>query len=148
MSALTKGRAETRSPISALGGHQRQVHVCLVGSFSVTVPRLHRISIQLSAALKRSSRLKTCQPYHTVAIEPVSVRRLLKNGNFCSWGWRLLGDSRQSCRFLDFWRPARYAEIPVNCGYFAHKLTTILGRESARLGREGSNLRMAESKSA
>src|SRR3954469_25770927 len=38
--------------------------------------------------------------------------------------------------------------MPVNCWHFAQKLTTILGRVSAWLGREGSNLRMAESKSA
>src|SRR5262245_43532285 len=38
--------------------------------------------------------------------------------------------------------------FPVKCREFAQKLTTILGRVTGWLGREGSNLRMAESKSA
>src|SRR4030088_769490 len=39
-------------------------------------------------------------------------------------------------------------EYPVNCRDFAQKLAAILGRVTGWLGREGSNLRMAESKSA
>lgn len=91
---------------------------------------------------------KHSQPYHPVLIEPVSDSRLLKNGNFCGEGRRLFADPRRGCRFLPSERLLQNTKIPVQCRDFAQKLTTILGRVSAWLGREGSNLRMAESKSA
>jgi hypothetical protein len=105
--------------------------------------RFVRWSVMLATSLEsRESRSRECrllQPYHAVSIEPVSANRLLKNGNFCGVGWRLSADSRPSCRFLNSWRPLRYAKIPANCWYFAQKWTTNLGRVSAWLPWEGSN---------
>jgi len=67
----------------------------------------------------------TCQPYHSVAIAPVSANRL-KNENFCGIGWRLSRDSCQSCR----WELGDYSntsKFPIKFRHFAEKLTTILG---------------------
>ena len=52
-------------------------------------------------------------------------------------------NSRQSCRFLDFWRPWPYAKIPEKCRDFVYKFTTIFGRVTVWLGREDSNRDMA-----
>ena len=145
-----------KGSLRRIGGSKKHPYVSVMGrtlpvSFFESRPAsytAHRIDTAQPHESRPTKTETHCRPYRAVAIEPVSVNRLLQNGNFCGVGWRLLADSRLSCRFLDSWRPLRYAKIPANCRYFAQKLTTILGRVSAWLGREGSNLRMVESRSA
>src|SRR3954452_11391238 len=86
-------------------------------------------------------------PQAAVVIEPVSANNLCKTGVFAERA----GDFRQfrsrdwEIGSLETKSNARKAGIS---GPVRHRLLTIAERQTGWLGREGSNLRMAESKSA
>src|SRR6201996_5500714 len=77
-----------------------------------------------------------------------SSESLFENGNFCGASRRLSGFSLQSCGISTLRDQSKTRKIPIKSEVSAPILTTLIGRVSGWLGREGSNLRMAESKSA
>src|SRR5262245_41461972 len=78
--------------------HRLDLDVPCVRSCSKSVCSPSKSTKHRPGEILRTKAGFTCQPYRAVAIEPVSTNRLLENGNFCGYGWRLSGDSRQSCR--------------------------------------------------
>jgi len=98
------------------------------------------------ALWREMARSLDCRISRAVVIEPSLRRQSLQNGNIRGCGWRLspIGALR-----LPIWESGDEigrAKSP-HSGGFSRFSGNITERRSGWLGREGSNLRMAESKS-